>query len=73
MNPSDLKNLLDSLTDDIEFIYKGISGSICPFSRDNISVSYSGDEMTFGSIDDAMNTPFIDRKPLQEICQDFDV
>lgn len=71
MNPSDLKDWIDSLTDDIVFQYKGIFGSICPFNRQNISVSYGENERTFDSIDDVMNSAFIDGKPLKDICQDF--
>ena len=73
MNASDLKNWIDSLTDDIEFVYRGVSGAICPFSRNNISVSYGNEEKTFDSVDAAMNTPFIDGKPLCLICQDFEL
>lgn len=72
MSPSDLQNWIGCLTDDIEFTYQGISGSICPFSLTDISVSYGDDERTFDSIESAMNTPFICGKPLSLICQDFD-
>ena len=71
MNPSDLKDWIDSLTDDIVFQYKGTFGSICPFNRQNISVSYGEDERTFNSIDDVLDSAFIDGKPLKDICQDF--
>lgn len=70
MSAKELRDWIDSLTDDIEFLYKGIWGSICPFNRNDISVSYGDDERTFYSIDDVMNEPFIDGKPLKNICED---
>lgn len=71
MNARDLRDWIDSLTDDIEFQYLGVWGSICPFNRQNISVSYGDDERTFHSIDDVMNEPFICGKPIKDICADF--
>ena len=68
MKAEELQAWIDSLTDDIEFQYKGVWGSICPFSRHDISISYGDKERTFPSVDDAMNIPFIDGKPLKDIC-----
>lgn len=66
-----LQALIESLTDDIEFQYKGTWGAICPFSHTNISVSYGDTEKTFDSVDATMNTPFIDGKPMKDICEKF--
>lgn len=71
MNANDLKQWIDGLTQDIDFEYLGITGSICPFSRTNISVSYGGEERTFHSVDDVMNQAFISGKPIKEICKNF--
>lgn len=71
MNADDLRVWIDSLTQDIDFVYQGVSGSICPFSRTSISVSYGNSEYTFHSVDDAMNQPFILGKPLKDICENF--
>ncbi len=71
MNPQDLRNWIDSLTQDISFEYRGIWGSICPFSRSDISVSYDGKEASYTSVDDVMNSTLIDGKPLKEICADI--
>lgn len=71
MKPEQLRNDIDSLMEDIEFQYKGVWGSICPFSRENISVSYGDQERTFDSVDAAMNEPFIEGKPMKEICTEF--
>lgn len=68
MNEKELRQWIDSLTQDIDFVYLGMSGSICPFSRSNISVSYGDDERTFHSIDEVMETPFITGKSLKDIC-----
>ena len=71
MNPQDLRNWIDSLTQDISFEYCGKLGSICPFSRSDISVSYDGKEASYTSVDDVMNSTLIDGKPLKEICADI--
>lgn len=73
MSAKDLKDWIDSLTDDIEFQYLGVWGSICPFNRNNISVSYGDDERTFNSIDDVMNQPFITGKAIKDICEEFEI
>lgn len=62
---------IDSLTDDIEFQYKGLWGAICPFTRTEISLCYNGFETTVDSIDKAMSTPFIDGKSLNEISTEI--
>ena len=71
MNAKQLHGLIDDLSQDIDFTYKGADGSICPFSRDNISLCYDGQEITVGSVDEAMSTPFIQGKSLNEVCDDL--
>lgn len=71
MKASDLKALIDSLTQDIDFEYLGKQGSICPFSRTDISLVYDGEEMTVDSVDAAMVTPFIGGRNLSEICEEL--
>lgn len=71
MKPKELASGISSLMQDIEFQYKGVWGAICPFSRSNISVAYGEQEKTFDSVDAVMNEPFIDGKPIKEICEEF--
>lgn len=71
MNAKELRIRIDTMLEDIEFKYRGVWGSICPFHRNSISVSYGDDERTFSSIDDVMNEPFICGKPIKEICEEF--
>lgn len=71
MNANDLKQWIDGLTQDIDFEYLGVLGTICPFSRTNISVSYGDEERTFHSVDEVMNQPFISGRPIKEICKNF--
>ena len=71
MKPKELASDIGSLMQDIEFQYKGEWGAICPFSRSNISVAYGEQEKTFDSVDAVMNEPFIDGKPIKEICEEF--
>lgn len=40
MKKEDLKKWVEELTQDIDFEYQGISGSICPFSLSDISLYY---------------------------------
>lgn len=73
MNANNLRDWIDSLTDDIEFRYQGLFGSICPFNRQNISLCYHGNEVTVHSVDEAMSTPFIDGKSLNDLCDQLDI
>ena len=71
MTAKDLKGWINGLTQDIDFIYLGLRGTICPFSRENISVAYGDDVHVFRSVDDVMEQPFIAGKPLKDICSDM--
>ena len=68
MSAKELQNWINGLTQDITFEYLGVEGSICPFSRTDISISFGDSERTFQNVEDAMNIPFIAGKPLKEIC-----
>lgn len=71
MNANDLKAWIDSLTQDIDFEYRGKVGSICPFSRTDISLSYDDQEVTVSSVDAAMSEPFIEGHSLAELCEEL--
>lgn len=71
MKASELSNWIDSLTQDIDFEYHGILGSICPFNREKISLCFDGEEVTVDSIEAAMKTPFIEGRSLTEICEEL--
>ncbi len=73
MNASELKSWIDSLTQDIDFEYRGKLGSICPFNRNNISLCYNDHEITVTSVDAAMTEPFIDGKSLEDVCEELDL
>ena len=68
MNAADLSAFIDSLTQDIDFEYHGRPGSICPFSRTDISLFYDGQEVTVHSVSAAMEEPFVEGRSLAEIC-----
>lgn len=68
-----LRHEVDVNLRDIEFEYNGVSGAICPFSREDIAVKYGDSEHTFDSVDALMNEPFIDGKPLKDICEQLDI
>ena len=68
MKSEDLRDWIDSLTQDIAFEYLGVNGSICPFSRSDISLCYGEKEQSFDSIDALMHAPFFKGKSLTEIC-----
>lgn len=69
MRQDELYKLIDSLNQDIDFQYHGKSGSICPFTRKNISLCFDGDEMTAQSVPDAMSAQFIDGHSLNDLCE----
>lgn len=73
MNVRDLRNLIESLTDDIEFQYQGKWGSICPFNRQNISLCFDDKEITVHSVDDAMKEPFIEGHSLEELGTELNI
>lgn len=67
----ELKALIDSLTQDIDFEYHGKQGSICPFSRADISLAYDGEELTVESVEAAMTSRFIEGRSLAEVCEEL--
>lgn len=69
MKKEELRADIGEMLLDVEFSYKGIDGSICPFSRENIAVKYGETERVLHSVDDLMREPFIDGKSLDEICE----
>lgn len=71
MKANELQSWIDSLTQDIDFEYNGVPGSICPFTRNNISLCYGEVEVTVNSVDAAMETPFISGHTLTEICEEL--
>ena len=73
MKASDLRDWIDSLTQDIDFSYNGKDGSICPISRSDISLCYDGHAVDVQSVDAAMTPPFIDGKSLNVLCDKLDI
>lgn len=73
MNAQYLREWINSLTDDIVFCYKGVVGSICPFSRNDISLCYGDHEISVKSIDEAMTTPFVNGRSISDICDDIEI
>ena len=71
MKPHELRAWIESLAQDIDFEYQGITGSICPFSKTNISLAYDGNELTVHSVDDAMTKTFIRGHSLEEVCEEL--
>ena len=73
MSTKALRALIDSLTQDIDFSYHGVTGSICPFSRQDIALCYGDVTADATSVDDAMSIPFIDGHSLNEISEQLDI
>lgn len=71
MSQQELYDLINSLADDIEFDYKGKHGAICPFSRDDIVVSYGEVEIRVSSVEQAMNEKIFDGLCLSEISEEI--
>ena len=73
MKAQDLRAWIDSLTQDIDFSYHGVTGSICPFSRQDIALCYGDVTADATSVDEAMSIPFIDGHSLNEIAEQLDI
>ena len=73
MNAQDMRSLIDGLTQDIDFEYRGKHGVICPFSRADISLCYDGMEISADSVDKAMNTPFVLDQTLADMCTELEI
>lgn len=73
MKPKDLRDWLDSLTQDIDLSYQGVCGSICPLGRERIELCYGNNYATAHSINEAMSIPFIDGKNLTELCEVIEI
>lgn len=73
MKATDLKKWIDSLTQDIDFSYNGVLGSICPISRTEIDLCYGDTTVTANSVDAAMGLPFIAGHCLNEVCEKLDI
>ena len=71
MKKEELRADIEEMLLDIEFSYKGIDGSICPFSRENIAVKYGENESVLHSVDALMCEPFIDGQTLNEVCEEL--
>jgi hypothetical protein len=67
MKNQEFINRIKSLLFDIEFSYNGKFGAICPFSSDNISVVYDGNDMDCKSVAEVLNSKFIDGKSINDI------
>ncbi len=73
MNAKSIKNLILSLTQDIEFSYNNVDGSIIPLSRDNISMSYGDANKNYKDVDTLLNDPFFNGKSLSDIVSDIEI
>jgi hypothetical protein len=68
MTGQDIKKRITIIPDDFEFLYKGILGSVCPFARNDISVTYDGVTNDFTDVDTALDAKLFDGKSLNEIA-----
>ena len=57
MTAPELRAWIDSLTQVIDFAYRGKIGSICPFHREDIALCYDGYAVDAHSVDEAMALP----------------
>lgn len=73
MEPEKLRAWIDSLTDDIEFTYKGIDGAICPISREQIYLSYGDSTYDAVSVNDAMQYKLFGGKALIEMSNQISI
>ena len=72
MKVDEIRDWIDSLTQDIDFEYQGKFGCICPFNRKNIALGFDGYEIMVHSVNAAMSEPFIDGHSIEELCSSPD-
>lgn len=71
MKAEELKKWILSLEQDIEFEYKGIIGSICPFSKNDISLSFLDICKDYEDVDELMEDKIINGKSLNELSEEL--
>lgn len=73
MTRKELYEYINSLAGDIDFEYGGLHGAVCPFSPEDISISFGHEERTHTSVDDAMNDKLFNGKSLNEIADQLKI
>lgn len=78
MNADKIKNRIDEMCTLFGFEYNGKEGNVDPcysFStkQNNFLLFFDGTEQTVHTIDDVMNTPFIDGKTLAEVADKIEI
>jgi len=73
MNAQDLQALIDSLARDIEFTYAGKVGAICPYSRQDIAVTFDGQSRRYQSSDALMRDPIYLGAALADIAPKVEI
>ena len=71
MSSKELTELINSLTGDIEFDYKGKHGAVCPFSLTDIAISFGSESHDHTSIEDVMHDRIFDGKCLEDIASEL--
>ena len=73
MTAKELYQKIESLSGDIEFEYNGLHGAVCPFGKDDISISYGSEERSHTSVESAMNDRLYSGKSLYEIADKLEM
>ena len=72
MKVTDLMQRINSLCTHITFKFNGKSCGVDPFSHNNFEMWCGDMVMTAKSIDEVMNTPFFDGRPLTDIMDEVE-
>ena len=73
MGREELEKLILSITEDIEFEYCGKHGAICPFSVDNIAMTFEKSDKTYSNIGDLMEDNVFYGKSLNDISEKLEI
>lgn len=78
MTSDAIKNRISQMCTLFGFIYDGKDGNVDPYyipetKSDEFLLYYNGTEQTVTSIDEVMNTPFINGKSLNEIADKIEI
>lgn len=72
MTGTEIFNKMADHQDDYEFVYKEKTGAVCIFD-DKVIIGYNGNEIVLNSLQEAMDTPFLDGKSLNEVADEIEL
>ena len=67
MDIAELRALVETLLYDIEFVYNGKPGSICPLAEDFFALACGDMFINVTTVDEVFSAPFLDGKTIPDV------